>query len=90
MNREETRNGSQLTARREAARNRWPRRDSPGKTLPPPEKLADAQVRLINAARQGKAEFNTVWDEMFHGKKGPAPDPQSFLLSRQKEPRVLK
>lgn len=70
------------TARRQAWRDRWLRKDHHPKQLPPPEELERVQLRLINAARKGKAEFNRVWAEIFHG-RFPSPGVTKYLPNKE-------
>jgi hypothetical protein len=53
-------------AERKMMRDRWGK--TPSRNLPPPAELERAQTRLTAAAHKGKAEFNRVWEEIFHGK----------------------
>jgi hypothetical protein len=61
--------------RRAQLRNRW---EAPKRNLPPPEELERVQAKLVAAAHKGKAEFNRVWTEIFHGKY-PSPGAQAYV-----------
>jgi len=59
---------------RQMLRDRW---KAPQRNLPPPEELERVQAMLTAAAQKGKAEFNRVWDKIFHGKY-PSPGKDKF------------
>ncbi|MGH8165335.1 MAG: hypothetical protein ACREP1_13475, partial [Rhodanobacteraceae bacterium] len=60
---------------RQMLRDRW---KAPQRHLPPPQELERVQARLTSAALKGKAEFNRVWDAIFHGKY-PSPGAQAYV-----------
>lgn len=68
-------NAGPTPEQRQILRDRW---KAPQRNLPPPEELERVQAKLTTAAIKGKAEFNRVWNEIFHGRY-PSPGKDRFL-----------